>query len=87
MIGLPAYWTYWIYSHSTDKKGRDTSTYMILSYSVGGEPHNGKDQPIPNGAAQYLFIDTIPGTIVNANGLFERYFVFNSFGLKRVEQP
>jgi hypothetical protein len=61
---------------------------MILNYSVGGEPTNrGQDQPIPNGAAQYLFIDTIPGTIVNANGLFERYFVFNSFGLKTIEQP
>ena len=87
MITLPAYWSYWLYSHSTDKKGRDTSTYMILNYSVGGEPTNrGQDQPIPNGAAQYLFIDTIPGTIVNANGLFERYFVFNNFGLKTIEQ-
>ena len=87
MIGLPPHWTYWIYSHSTDKKGHDTSTYMILDYSVGSEPHNGRDQPIPNAAAQYLFIDTIPGTIVNANGLFERYFVFNNFGLKTIEQP
>lgn len=84
---LPPHWTYWIYSHSTDKKGRDTSTYMILDYSVGSEPHNGRDQPIPDAAALYLFIDTIPGTIVNANGLFNRYFVFNDFGLKMIEQP
>ena len=87
MIGLPPHWSYWIYSHSTDKKGHDTSSYMILDYSVGGEPTNrGQDQPIPNAAAQYLFIDTIPGTIVNANGLFNRVFVFNDFGLKKIEQ-
>lgn len=83
MIGLPAHWTYWGYDHSTDKKGRDTSTYVIMDYSVGSEPKNMHDQPIPDAAARYLFIDTIPGTIVNANGLFNRYFVFNEFGLKR----
>jgi len=26
MITNPAHWTYWLYAHSTDKKGRDTST-------------------------------------------------------------
>lgn len=84
MAGLPPHWTYWIYSQSTDKKGRDTSTYMVLDYSVGSEPKNGHDQPITDSAARYLFIDTIPGTVINANGLFNRYFVFNQFGLKRV---
>lgn len=88
MINLPPHWTYWTYAHSTDKKGRDTSTYTIWDYSIGIEPTNrGSDQPIPNGAAQYLFIDTIPGTVVNANGLFDRVFVFNDFGLKKIEQP
>ena len=88
MITLPAYWSYWYYSPSTDKKGRDTSTYVIYNYSVGSEPTNrGEDQPIPDAAAKYLFIDTIPGTIINANGLFNRLFVFNSFGLRRIEQP
>ena len=84
MISLPAHWTYWIYSHTTDKKGRDTSTYEILDYSLGSSPINGKDQPIPDNAARYLFIDTIPGTIVNANGLFNRYFIFNQIGLAHV---
>ena len=88
MISLPAYWSFWYYSHSTDKKGRDTSTYVVYNYSVGSEPTNrGQDQPIPDNAARYLFIDTIPGTIVNADGLFNRVFVFNDFGLKMIEQP
>ena len=87
MIQLPPHWTFWIYNHSTDKKGHDTSTYTIFDYSVGVEPTNrGYDVPIPNGAATYLFIDTIPGTVVNTNGLFNRVFVFNNFGLKKIEQ-
>jgi hypothetical protein len=87
MTTLPPHWTFWVYVQETDKKGRDISTYTIYDYSVGIEPHNGRDQPIPVAAANYLFIDTIPGTIINANGLFERYFVFNQFGLKMIEQP
>ena len=87
MTTLPPHWTFWVYVQETDKKGRDISTYTIYDYSLGSEPHNGRDQPIPDAAANYLFLDTIPGTIVNANGLFERYFVFNEFGLKMIEQP
>ena len=83
----PAHWSYWDYSPSTDKKGRDTSVYFIYDYSLGSEPANrNKDQPISNAAANYLFIDTIPNTIVNPNGLFNRLFVFNDFGLNKVEQ-
>ena len=87
MMNTPSNWMYWLYYHSTDKKGRDTSTYTLYDYSIGIEPTNrGSDQPIPNAAAQYLFIDTIPDTIVNVNGLFNRFFVFNEFGLKKIEQ-
>jgi hypothetical protein len=82
----PPHWTTWYYEHSTDKKGRDTSTYTIFDYSLGSEPHNGRDQPISNEAANYLFIDTIPGTIINPDGLFNRLFVFKQFGLKTIEQ-
>ena len=87
MVNTPPHWTYWLYYHSTDKKGRDTSTYIMYDYSIGNDPTSrGYDQPIPNAAAQYLFIDTIPGTVINAFGLFNRFFVFNDFGLKKIEQ-
>ena len=83
----PAHWSYWYETESYDKKGRDTSTYTIMDYSLGSEPGNrNKDQPISNEAANYLFIDTIPGNIINPIGLFNRYFVFNDFGLKKIEQ-
>jgi hypothetical protein len=87
MTTNPAYWTYWYYVPSTDKKGRDTSTYIVYDYSLGSEPDNrNRDQPISNNAANYLFIDTIPTKIVNPNGLFNRVYVFNNFGLKKIEQ-
>jgi hypothetical protein len=86
MIINPAHWSYWIYASSTDKKGHDTSSYVVYDYSVGIDPHNGNDRPISNEAATYLFIDTNPGTIVNPNGLFNRLFVFTQFGLKTIEQ-
>lgn len=86
MLELPAHWSIWGYEHSTDKKGRDTSVYILYDYSLGIEPDGRKDRPISDDAARYLFIDTILGTIVNPNGLFNRYFVFNDFGLKKIEQ-
>jgi hypothetical protein len=87
MLANPAHWSYWIYDHETDKKGRDTSSYILFDYSLGIAPtKEGRDQPISNEASNYLFIDTIPNQIINPNGLFNRYFVFNNFGLKKIEQ-
>lgn len=87
IVASPSHWDMWTYYHSTDKKGRDTSYYILYDYSLGAVPDGRKDKPISNEAAAYLFIDTIPGTIINANGLFNRYFVFNDFGLKKIEVP
>ena len=86
MSGSPAHWSTWGYQAQTDKKGKDTSYYIVLDYSLGYPPLHGKDQPIPDAAARYLFLDTIPGTIVNPNGLFTRVFVFQGFGLRVIEQ-
>jgi len=78
MVQGPAHWSYWIRSYPD---------YIIYDYSLGSEPTSrGRDCPISNAAAIYLFIDTNPGTIVNPNGLFDRVFVFKQFGLKTIEQ-
>lgn len=82
----PAHWSFWTYFPQTDNKGRDTSYYVLSDYSLGYPPHNGRDQPISNEAAIYLFIDSIDNYIVNPNGLFNRRFVFTGFGLKTIEQ-
>lgn len=81
MLRVPAHLMLWKYTQQTDKKGRDTSSYTIFDYSLGWTPKNGNDNPISNDAAIYLFIDTVPGTIINPNGLFNRYYVFYNFGL------
>jgi len=83
IVSNPAHLMMWYYDHSTDKKGRDTSTYTFYDFSLGWEPTHGNDHPISNDAANYLFIDTIPGTIVNPDGLFNRYYVFYNFGLSQ----
>ena len=83
MLENPAHLSLWYYTHQTDKKGRDTSYYTLFDYSLGWPPEHGNDRPISNDAANYLFIDTIPGTIVNVNGLFNRYYVFYNFGLSQ----
>jgi hypothetical protein len=79
----PAHLMIWSYTHQTDKKGRDTSYYVFYDYSLGWPPKNGNDRPISDDAAKYLFIDTIPGNIINADGLFNRYYVFYNFGLEQ----
>jgi hypothetical protein len=81
MQGLPSHLMKWGYWTETDKKGRVTGYYTFYDYSLGWTPKAGKDYPISDAAANYLFIDTIPGVVVNPDGLFQRDFVFYGFGL------
>jgi len=83
MVRLPAHLNIWYYCAQTDKKGRDTSFYVFYDYSLGWPPTHGNDNPISDDAARYLFIDTIPGTVVNPDGLFNRNYVFYNFGLSQ----
>jgi hypothetical protein len=55
--------------------------YIVNEWTLGSPPLNGKDQPISDAAAHYLFIDTISGVIVNPSGLFNRSFLFNDCGI------
>jgi len=83
MTSLPSYLAIWYYDQSQDKKGHDTSTYTFYEYYLGWPVKDTKTCPINNDAANYLFIDTIPGNIINPNGLFNRYDVFYNFGLEQ----
>jgi len=83
MTSNPPYLYIWYYQQSQDKKGHDTSTYTIYNYYLGWPVKNTHLNPISNDAANYLFIDTIPGNIINPNGLFKRYDVFYNFGLEQ----
>ena len=66
--------------------GKKQNYYIVSEATIGSPPIHINDQPISDAAARYLFIDSIPGDIINPNGLFNRSFVFDSFGMKRVRQ-
>lgn len=66
--------------------GKKKSYYMVNESSLGSPPNKGNDQPISDGAAKYLFIDSIPGDIINNSGLFTREYIFNSAGIKNCKQ-
>jgi hypothetical protein len=62
--------------------GKEQNYYIVSEATIGSPPIHTNDQPISDAAARYLFIDSIPGDIINPNGLFNRNFVFNNFGMK-----
>ena len=62
--------------------GKKKPYYIINDSSIGLPPIHNNDQPISDAAARYLFIDSIPGDIINPQGLFNRNFVFKDFGMK-----
>ena len=49
---------------------------------TGAGPLGLTDGSISDAAANYLFIDSTPGTVINPNGLFNREDVFTKLGIK-----
>ena len=66
--------------------GKKKAYYIVNDSSIGLPPSHNNDQPISDAAARYLFIDSIPGDIINPQGLFNRNFVFKDFGMKVASQ-
>ena len=64
--------------------GKKKNYYITDQFTLGLPPLKGTDEPIGNSAANYLFIDSIPGDITNPNGLFHRAFFFNDCGINVV---
>ena len=62
--------------------GKKKNYYIQNQSTLGMAPIKGTDQPIPDAAGRYLFIDSIPGDIINPDGLFNRAFIFNSCGIR-----
>jgi hypothetical protein len=71
-----SYWNNWIYHHSTNWRGNDDSYYEKWENSIGGDANSFSDAHLNDGACDYLFIDSDDNVIINANGLFNRSFVF-----------
>ena len=63
--------------------GKKKSYYTVNESTIGSPPIKGNDQPISDAAGRYLFIDSIPGDVINPSGLFTRDFIFNCCGIKK----
>ena len=73
-----SYWNNWIYYHSTNRKGEDNSYFTYWQNNIGTGAGAFGDGHLNDSACDYLFIDSYDNVIINSNGLFHRYFVFNN---------
>jgi len=75
-----SYWNNWVYYHSTNRKGEDNSYFTHWQNNIGTGASAFSDGHLNDSACDYLFIDSYDNVIINSNGLFHRYFVFNNMG-------
>lgn len=81
-----SYWNNWVYHYTTNRKGDDTSYYEQWQNSIGGDAGAFTDGHLNDSACDYLFSDSYDNVIINVNGLFQRYFVFNNMtNIKHVQ--
>ena len=77
----PAYYETWSW-HKSSGCG-DQTGWETTEYNIGTGASFFHDGSLNSDACQYLFIDSTPGTTINANGLFTRETVFTGLGLKQ----
>jgi hypothetical protein len=75
----PAYYHTWVWQSGSGCGSQ--SGWLISEFSLGGSPGMFSDAAISNDAANYLFIDSTPGVVINANGLYNREQVFTNLGI------
>ena len=75
--------SYWCsyYWHQDSGDCGDYSYWNVTEHNVSFGAGTYKDGHISDDACAYLFIDSTEGTVINANGLYERSYVFNDMGL------
>jgi len=74
----PAYYNTWVYEAAKKDKN---DAYWQTQHNIGTGASSFHDGSLNNDACQYLFIDSYDNVVINANGLFNRFFVFNSLGI------
>ncbi len=77
----PAYNLTWSW-HKSSGCG-DTSGWDIEEYNIGTGAGVFSDGSMSKAACAYLFIDSIGGQVINAQGLFYRNDVFNNLGINQ----
>ncbi len=81
----PAYYEPWTWQPGTPGCAGQQAGWLLNEFSVGQNANTNSDGALNNDACRYLFSDSVPGVVINANGLFTREYVFNSMGLKQVQ--
>lgn len=80
----PAYFTTWTRVQTSGCGGENG--WNMPQYSLGGSTSIFTDAALNDGACGYLFIDSTPGNVINANGLFTRAQVFTGLGIPTATQ-
>lgn len=75
----PAYRETWVYQAKSGCGGYDG--WIMGEYSVGVAPGIFGSGAISDEAAKYLFIDSVPGVIINPEGVYLREEVFTGIGI------
>lgn len=75
----PAYRKTWTYQAKRDCLGYDG--WVMGEYSLGVAPGLVGSGAISDEAAKYLFIDSVPGVVINPEGVYKREEVFTGIGI------
>jgi hypothetical protein len=78
----PAYYVTWSWQKGGGC-GDAPRGWQIEEYNLGRGASTLSDGSLSGGACNYLFQDSVPGTIINPNGLFTRQDVFTKMELKQ----
>ena len=74
----PAYYNTWVYESANKSKN---DAYWLTQSNLGTGYSMTSDGSLNSQACDYLFIDAYDGVIINADGLFDREFVFTSMNI------
>jgi hypothetical protein len=80
----PAYYETWTRVQTSGCAGQNG--WNMPQYSLGGSTTEFTDAALNDGSCQYLFIDSVPGTTINPDGLFTRETVFTGLNIPTATQ-
>jgi hypothetical protein len=77
----PAYYEPWTWQAGTSGCGGKQAGWFIHQYSLGRNASPNSDGALNRDACNYLFSDSVPGVVINPDGLFMREYLFTNMGI------
>jgi hypothetical protein len=81
----PAYYEPWTWQPGSSGCGGQQAGWLLNQSSVGRNASPDSDGALNPDACRYLFSDSVPGVVINSNGLFTREDVFTKLGIPEVQ--